>query len=324
MAYISDLIKKNNVLNLNPPNDVSIHITQHGSDWLWTCFAIYSLSILVHVGFFFLTKRKTQVFKRTLLGFPIYIHAVLAFAYFTMASNLGYAPMTTEFNHADINNDMVVGDDIRQLFYARYIAWFVAWPMVLTTIELSNHIVDFNTADTDLFTKIFSFAGNLFLKIIGTELFVIGYLVGMFIHSTYKWGYFVFGTVGLLFSAYLVGYNTFINTIGDLRAGRLQAGVIGFYLITWILYPIAWGLSEGGNYIQPDSEAVFYGILDLVVFLVVPTALSWGLIRDVNEEFFKNVVGYDMRTDQEKIIETPRHSGDTAVPPMGVPTTEEA
>ena len=32
----------------------------------------------------------------------------------------------------------------------------------------------------------------------------------------------------------------------------------------WFLYPIAWGLSEGGNVIAPDSEAVFYGILDIL------------------------------------------------------------
>ena len=29
--------------------------------------------------------------------------------------------------------------------------------------------------------------------------------------------------------------------------------LIFFYLV-WILYPVAWGLSEGGNVIQPDSS----------------------------------------------------------------------
>ncbi|KAJ4327386.1 hypothetical protein N0V84_002157 [Fusarium piperis] len=35
-------------------------------------------------------------------------------------------------------------------------------------------------------------------------------------------------------------------------------------LMVWICYPIAWDLREGGNIIGPDSEAVFYGILDLL------------------------------------------------------------
>ena len=42
-----------------------------------------------------------------------------------------------------------------------------------------------------------------------------------------------------------------------LRCGVLTLGI-------WFLYPIAWGLSEGGNVIHPDSEAIFYGILDVI------------------------------------------------------------
>ena len=41
----------------------------------------------------------------------------------------------------------------------------------------------------------------------------------------------------------------------------MQCGVLTLFL--WFLYPIAWGLSEGGNVIHPDSEAIFYGILDI-------------------------------------------------------------
>ena len=38
------------------------------------------------------------------------------------------------------------------------------------------------------------------------------------------------------------------------------AGILSFL---WLLYPICWGLSEGGNRITSDGEMVFYGILDL-------------------------------------------------------------
>lgn len=48
-------------------------------------------------------------------------------------------------------------------------------------------------------------------------------------------------------------------------------------MILWFCYGIAWGLSEGGNVISPDGEALFYGILDLLGgplygFFVVLTA----------------------------------------------------
>jgi len=44
----------------------------------------------------------------------------------------------------------------------------------------------------------------------------------------------------------------------------------------WFLYPIAWGICEGGNVISPDSEAVFYGILDLLAKPVFGALLIIG------------------------------------------------
>ena len=37
----------------------------------------------------------------------------------------------------------------------------------------------------------------------------------------------------------------------------------GYTAFIWILYPVCWGLSEGGNSITVTSEMVFYGVLDL-------------------------------------------------------------
>jgi hypothetical protein len=38
------------------------------------------------------------------------------------------------------------------------------------------------------------------------------------------------------------------------------AGYIAFF---WLLYPVCWGLSEGGNVINVTGEMIFYGILDI-------------------------------------------------------------
>jgi len=47
-------------------------------------------------------------------------------------------------------------------------------------------------------------------------------------------------------------------------------------LFIWFLYPIAWGVSEGANVIHPDSEAIFYGILDLIAKPVFGFMLLFG------------------------------------------------
>lgn len=48
---------------------------------------------------------------------------------------------------------------------------------------------------------------------------------------------------------------------GFSRAYMLSTSILSFL---WLLYPIAWGLCEGGNVISVDSEMVFYGVLDLL------------------------------------------------------------
>jgi hypothetical protein len=35
-------------------------------------------------------------------------------------------------------------------------------------------------------------------------------------------------------------------------------------MFIWLLYPIAWGVADGGNVISPLKEMIFYGILDVL------------------------------------------------------------
>lgn len=54
----------------------------------------------------------------------------------------------------------------------------------------------------------------------------------------------------------------------------MMCGVLTLFV--WLLYPIAWGVGEGGNVIPPDSEAIFYGVLDFVAKPVFSIALIYG------------------------------------------------
>lgn len=74
---------------------------------------------------------------------------------------------------------------------------------------------------------------------------------------------------------------------GRRRARNLGRDVYRVYmacgvwtLFLWLLYPVAWGLCEGGNVIAPDSEAIFYGILDFCakpVFSIMLIAGHWNI-----------------------------------------------
>jgi bacteriorhodopsin len=109
------------------------------------------------------------------------------------------------------------------------------------------------------------------------EIMVVTGLIGALLKSSYKWGYYVFGCVAFLFVAWTVVFE------GRSHARVLGADINKTYTICgvwtiglWFLYPIAWGLSEGGNIIASDSEAIFYGVLDILAKPVFGALLIWG------------------------------------------------
>lgn len=109
------------------------------------------------------------------------------------------------------------------------------------------------------------------------EVMIVTGLVGALVASDYKWGYYVFGCVALFWILYILTWEARINANKvSTEAGRafLMCGSLTAFL--WLLYPIAWGVSEGGNVISPDSEAVFYGILDLLAKPVFGALLIFG------------------------------------------------
>jgi bacteriorhodopsin len=64
----------------------------------------------------------------------------------------------------------------------------------------------------------------------------------------------------------------------DIYRTYMLCGVLTLFV--WLCYPIAWAVSEGANIIAPDSEAVFYGVLDFLakpVFSVALIAGHWNI-----------------------------------------------
>lgn len=106
---------------------------------------------------------------------------------------------------------------------------------------------------------------------------IVSGLIGALVHTSYKWGFFAFGAVAFFFIAHTVVFE------GRGYARVLGNDVLNTYTICsgwliglWLLYPIAWGVAEGGNVIAPDSEAIFYGVLDILAKPIFAALLLWG------------------------------------------------
>ncbi|KAF1964699.1 family A G protein-coupled receptor-like protein [Bimuria novae-zelandiae CBS 107.79] len=253
------LDRRNNALNLNNPGNTvnggtaQIAITTHGSDWYFAVCAVMTVAGFAFMGLAMRKPRHQRIFH--------YITSAVMFtaaiAYFTMGSNLGFTPIGVEFPRS---NPKVAGQ-FREIFYVRYIDWVITTPLLLLDLML--------TAGMPWPTILF--------VIFVDEVMIITGLIGALVVSRYKWGYFAFGCFALFYIIYHLAWESRRNASrygADVGRAFLLCGSLTSIL--WIVYPIAWGVCEGGNVIAPDSEAVFYGVLDLLAKPVFGALLIWG------------------------------------------------
>ena len=124
-------------------------------------------------------------------------------------------------------------------------------------------------------------AGVYWHTILYTIVLEVVYVVLLFIGSitvsTYKWGYFTLAifVLGLVLENICWAGFRHARAIGG-NIAKLYYVLAPSIFVLWILYPISWGVSEAGNVIQPDSEQIFYGILDLLSKPILGAVLLAG------------------------------------------------
>lgn len=304
----------NQAVNVNQPTGLDYHITREGSSWLWAVTSVFGLATIIYAILFFVAERKSASLTRYALAAPFLISFFMFFFYFTYASNLGWTGIQAQFNHVTVNNPVTgLTPGVRQIFYSRYVAWFLSWPLVLYLLELSS--VSTTVLQNDTFS-VLDTMHTLLVQTFASYFWIISLLVGALIRSSYKWGYFTFGAVSMLVLQGIIIRRQFVS----LRTRAFNGAMLGLILLIVWLYFICWGVSEGGNRIQPDSEAVFYGILDLIVFCVYPAYMLFIVSRFGKWPSFSWRGGFARRDEEGAYNDKPsgptsiRQSGETAVP----------
>jgi len=159
---------------------VNNHITVRGSDWYWAVCAVMAVAAIAFLGLSFTKPRNARLFH--------YITAAItligAVAYFSMAANLGWTGIAVEFERSSKK----VSGHMRQIFYVRYIDWFITTPLVLL----------------DLFLTCCLPTSTIWITILFSEITVVSLLAGALVKSSYKWGFFVFGVVAFFFVAWII------------------------------------------------------------------------------------------------------------------------
>ncbi|OTB04296.1 hypothetical protein M426DRAFT_22918 [Hypoxylon sp. CI-4A] len=235
--------RANDALNINPPAG-NEELSVNGSDWLWAVTAIYVVSFLVFYASSFVARSGEKIFHY-LFTIALLVGSI---SYFAIASDLGYVAIP-------VANHKPVDGWVRQIFWAEYVNWVVSFPVVTIALGLLSGV---------------SWA-TIFYNIALSWTWVISYLVSAFTTSNYKWGFYAFGTTAWI----LLAFNTLVE--GTTSARRVEVAgdhtvLAGWINLLWLLYPIAFGLTDGGNRIGVTPAYIFFGILDVLLIPVLSFA----------------------------------------------------
>ncbi|KAI1423913.1 bacteriorhodopsin [Xylaria sp. FL1777] len=260
----------------------NLQITSHGSDWYYTVCSMMGVTTLIVMGLAFSKPQTHRLFHYISAA----ITAVACVAYFAMASNLGQLPIFVEFPRP--GSRWVHAAGTREVFYARYIDWTITTPLLLLDLLLTAGVP----------------TPTILATIFADVLMIVCGLIGALTQTRYKWGFWTFGMAALFFIAYeiLIDARRHANALGgDPKKTFWICGI--WLLLLWFLYPVAWGLCEGGNVIHPDSEAIFYGILDVMSKIVFTGLLLWG-----HRKISPHALGRNIR-EPEQTAEKYHHGG---------------
>jgi len=256
-----------NVFDYNP-RVADADITIEGSDFLWAIFAVMLASAIGVTTWTLMTPPG----KRTFHVLSMAILFTASTAYFAMASNLGATAVYVEFVRykSDLFTDTSINPYTRSIWYARYIDWFVTTPLLLLELLLSTGM------------PLSSIVAVIFFDI----LMIVTGLIGALVPSVYKWGFYCGSCICMLvvFYSLMVPARANAKALGEAAYKSYWTSALVLAGL-WLLYPVAWGLADGGNVISPDSEMVFYGVLD---FFAKPCFIIfhlWGLRRVPYEQF---------------------------------------
>ncbi|KAK4240312.1 hypothetical protein C8A03DRAFT_13377 [Achaetomium macrosporum] len=236
---------RNDALSVHPPAGDQ-YLTTNGSDWLFTVTAIFGFSALV----LYALKFRARAGERFFHYLFIIANLVGLIAYYAMASDLAWDPVRQA-------NQVGRSGVIRQIFWAKYVFWVVAFPTIIIALGVLSGIA----------------WATIFFNVALSWVWIIGYLVAAYTPSNYKWGFFAFGLLAQIFLA--------LSTLQHGLRSATRVGIKGDYFalagwvnLLWLLYPIAWGLSDGGNYIGVTPSFIWFGILDVLLL----TGVGFGIV----------------------------------------------
>ncbi|KAK5105751.1 hypothetical protein LTR62_002187 [Meristemomyces frigidus] len=232
-------------VNTNTQNNKHVDeaITEWGSDWYYAICSVMGTTAIGIMAASYMKPRSERIFFYMCAA----ICTTASIAYYAMGSNLGWTPIDNEW----VRSIAGVNGRNREIFYVRYIDWFITTPLLLLDLLLTAGL------------PWPSILWTIFLDLV----MIITGLVGFYAVGCVA-------MIGIFYELAIVARANARRLGADVHRVFMICGVLTLFI--WLLYPVSWGLCEGGNVITPNDEAIFYGCLDFIAKPVFSIALIIG------------------------------------------------
>lgn len=270
------------------PTSGYVSTTTPGWIVYWVTFGLMAFSA---VCFMAITLTRPQRHRKH--GYcTALIVSIASVAYYAMASEGG-----------SVYIYQIHGDNMRQIYWARYVDWAFTTPLLLLDLLLM--------AACPIGTALWIIAADVFMILLG--------LFGGVNTHKFKWGYYAMAC----FCELVINIGLIFNAMRSAMArgggvSKVYAGLAAYLSILWWGYPIVWGLAEGANVISSDAEVAAYAGLDIaakvffgwMVMAVIP------IVSKQQEREYKEGKGYPSILDASidsplSITQSPVNPADT-------------
>ncbi|OAP62166.1 hypothetical protein AYL99_04369 [Fonsecaea erecta] len=230
-----------------PTPPIFVEAGDVGKRTLWVVVVLMALSSLAFYGMAF----RVPVQKRLFHILTSFITTIAFLSYFAMATGDGtsWVSYTVTEHHKKVPNTHQ--EYRRDVYWARYVDWSITTPLLLLDLALLAGLS----------------GANILVAIFADVVMVLAGLFAAFgqAHDSQKWGWFAWACIAFLVIVYQLAANGREAVASkDSKTKAFYASIAGYTLIVWLLYPIIWGLAEGGHVIDVDSEIIAYAVLDIL------------------------------------------------------------
>lgn len=217
-----------------------------GNRTLWVVVVIMALSSLAFYGMAF----RVPVQKRLFHILTAFITTFAFLSYFAMASGDGinFNKIVETESHKHVPDTYKI--TYREVYWARYVDWSVTTPLLLLDLSLMAGLS----------------GANILVAIVADLIMILTGLFAAYGKSDgQKWGWYAWACIAFLVIIYQIGFNGRQTVASkDSKTKAFYGAIAGFTLILWTVYPIIWGIADGGRVVGLDAEIIAYAVLDIL------------------------------------------------------------